>query len=89
MNDRPEWASGPDWEGWRVCDVPIIGAYTGYMARNFKSGGGARIYRRRHEPSGGLWVRDIDGEVATLRCVSPAHALTAANALADAAGGWE
>lgn len=73
---RPEWASGPEWDGWTLDD----GAGVLAMVRNVKGGHEIGIL------ADGFCVSNSIGEVGI--DATPALALVAANAIADAAGGW-
>lgn len=78
MSKRPDWASGPEWAGWASC--------VGCVERTMKeSDGDVRVWRISENG----WIQSMfDGDAdVTIATQSPNHALTAANALAEAAGG--
>lgn len=72
---RPEWASSPEWGDWRV------GTDYGYVA----------VYRETErfvlEINSAGYLTSVCG-LMEWPCQSPALALSAANALAEAAGGY-
>lgn len=73
-NERPDWASGPEWEGWQ--EWPR-GVYRSCPQLSFV------IYA-----IGGMAIHDEQSEIE-ITTDSPQAALAAANALAEACGGWE
>lgn len=77
---RPKWASGPEWEGWEVWGNDIVG-------RSLRESDGPLLIV--HINSKGWLGIGVDEECREIATKSPAHALNAANALAEAAGGWE
>lgn len=79
VTDRPEWASGPEWEGWLAVNRATC------IYRNAVGIDEISIANNDYGVHLTLIVGDDEIEV---KCLSVAHALTAANALAEAAGGW-
>lgn len=77
---RPDWASGPEWEGWRY----HFEYETHSMCRTVSEEGPTMVIYG----DGALSINSDDGSEICVDCKSPSHALTAANALAEAAGGW-
>lgn len=83
---RPAWASGDEWGGWRyrtqLPDSPVI--------RSFVDGRSEICYIEI-DKNGSYTLYEglgVGGCSATVRCESLALALIAANALAEACGGW-
>ena len=83
ISDRPEWASGPEWEAWKF---PAYSSKSGMTWRELgtlqmviQSSGALELYDLT-KPHGATFI--------IIQCLSPDHALKSANAIAEAAGGW-